>query len=74
MDIHQEVNLLDCPLCHGSPLLEEENGWCYYVMCLDCGCRTVEVEYRSAEEQLKAAQQAATLWNLGKVLSSTPGE
>ena len=48
MDIRQEIDLLDCPRCQGPALLEEENGWCYYVMCLDCGCHTAEVEFKSA--------------------------
>ena len=74
MDIRQEIDLLDCPRCQGPALLEEENGWCYYVMCLDCGCHTAEVEFKSAEERLAAAQQAARLWHMGKVISSDPGE
>ena len=74
MDFFTDIELLDCPLCQGPALLEEENGWCFYVMCLDCGCHTAEVEYRSAEERMNAAQQAARLWHMGKVISSSPGE
>ena len=74
MDILKNIDLLDCPVCQGPSLLEEENGWCYYVMCLDCGCHTAEVEFSSDDERLTAARQAARLWNMGKVISSSPGE
>ena len=33
MDIRDELELQDCPFCGGPGLLEEENGWCWYVMC-----------------------------------------
>lgn len=74
MDIRKQIDLLDCPICQGPSLLEEENGWCFYVMCMDCGCHTAEVEFNSDDERLTAAQQAARLWNMGKVISSSPGE
>ncbi|MCQ2558000.1 MAG: Lar family restriction alleviation protein [Oscillospiraceae bacterium] len=74
MDIYQEVNLLECPLCGGSPLLEEELGQGYYVFCMDCGCHSAEVEFRKEEERLSAAKMAAELWNRGKVFTSDPGE
>ena len=74
MDILENLDIFDCPICRGPGLLEEENGWCWYVMCLDCGCHTAEVGFKSAEERLQAAQQAARLWHMGKVISSDPGE
>lgn len=74
MEVYKEVELLDCPLCHGSSLLEEESGCYYYVTCMDCGCHTAEVEFKSEKDRLHAAKKAATLWNQGKVLSSNPGE
>lgn len=74
MDVRKEIELLDCPLCQGPALLEEENGWCYYVMCLDCGCQTAEVEFKTPEERLTSARQAAHLWNMGKVIPCSPGE
>lgn len=74
MDIMDQVDLQDCPICHGAGLLEEENGWCLYVSCLDCGCHTAEVSFRSEEEKLQAARHAATLWNVGKVIASGLGE
>ena len=37
--------------CHGPGVLEEEGGWCLYVQCLDCGCHTAELSFRSEEER-----------------------
>ena len=37
VDIFEEIRLEDCPYCGGAGLLEEENDWCWYVMCMDCG-------------------------------------
>ena len=74
MDIRHQIDLLDCPVCNGPGLLEEENGWCFYVMCLDCGCHTAEVEFKTEEDRFDAARQAARLWHMGKVISSSPGE
>lgn len=74
MDFTNSIELLDCPLCQGPSLLEEENGWCFYAMCLDCGCQTAEIGYKTPEERLSAAQQAAHLWNMGKVIPCSPGE
>ena len=74
MDYFKDINLQDCPLCNGPAILEEEEGWCYYVMCLDCGCHTAESAFNSKKEKHTAAQKAADLWNMGKVLPSNPGE
>lgn len=74
MEIYEQVELQDCPICEGGSLLEEENGNSFYVMCLECGARTVNVDYRSEEDRLQAAKRVAHLWNIGKVLKSTPGE
>lgn len=74
MDLRKKIDILDCPLCQGPALLEEESGWCFYVMCLDCGCRTVEVGYEERTDREEAARQAARLWNMGKVISGNPGE
>ena len=73
MDIH-ELELFDCPVCHGPGLLEEEEGWCLYVSCLDCGCHTAEIPYNNEEERQDAARRAVHTWNSGKVISSAPGE
>lgn len=69
-----QVDLQDCPVCNGPGILEEESGWCFYVSCLDCGCHTAEVAYKTEEEREEAASKAAHLWNIGKVIKSTPGE
>ena len=73
-NIFKEIDLLDCPICHGSGLLEEESNYCYYITCMDCGAHTAEVVFKSDKERLEAAQKAASRWNSGKVLSPNPGE
>lgn len=73
MDI-KDIDLQDCPICHGPACLEEESGWCFYVSCLDCGCHTAEVSFKTEDERTEAAEKAAHQWNIGKVLQSTPGE
>ena len=40
MESYQEIELQECPICGGAGLMEEENGWCFYVACLDCGSHT----------------------------------
>ncbi len=68
MSIFEELELEDCPICGGSGLLEEENGWCWYVTCLDCGAQTAHFEYLRPEDSTEAARKAAYLWNVGKVV------
>ncbi|MGN1164643.1 MAG: Lar family restriction alleviation protein [Candidatus Ornithospirochaeta sp.] len=72
--ILEELDIFECPICQGTGLLEEENGWCFYVMCMDCGCHTAECSYKGEEDRFVAAKNATVLWNRGKVLSSNPGE
>ena len=43
MNIDEMLEISDCPLCEGGALLEEECGCSYYVMCLECGCHTVNI-------------------------------
>ena len=74
MDIYEQIRLQDCPYCGGAALLEEENGWSWYVMCMDCGANTAAFEFRSPAERLIAAQKAADLWNMGKVIREGVGE
>lgn len=69
-----DIELFDCPLCHGPGLFQEENGWCLYVECLDCGCHTAELSYKNAEERMAAARHLASTWNVGKVISPGVGE
>ena len=74
MDLYHDIDLQDCPLCHGPGIIEEEAGWCLYVTCLDCGCRTVEMAYHSEEERREMAEKVALSWNLGKVIYTGPGD
>lgn len=74
MNIEDMLEINDCPLCDGGALLEEECGCGYYVMCLECGCHSVTIDFHSEEERLDAARRTVMLWNTGKVISSSPGE
>ena len=74
MESLHSIELLDCPLCQGPSLLEEENGWCLYVSCLDCGCHTAELSYSNEEERMAAARHLASTWNVGKVINPGIGE
>ena len=74
MEIYKELNLQDCPFCGGPGLLEEEQGWCWTVTCLDCGAQTAAFEFRRPEDRLEAARKAAYLWNIGKVIRPGVGE
>lgn len=74
MDIYEEVILEDCPFCGGTGVLEEENDWCWYAVCLDCGSQTAPIEYRNSEERETAVRKVASLWNLGKVIRADLGE
>ena len=74
MDIRDELELQDCPFCGGAGLLEEEGGWCWYVMCLDCGAQTAQIEFHSPEKREEAARTAARLWNFGKIMRSGIGD
>ncbi len=74
MDIYKELELQDCPFCGGAGLLEEEHGWCWYVMCVDCGAQTAAFEFKSPDEREQAARTAAHLWNIGKVMRGGIGE
>ena len=74
MDIHAEIELDICPICGGAGLLDEENGFCWAVYCMDCGAHTASIEYRTPSERFEVAKKAAHLWNVGKLLRSDPGE
>ena len=52
----------------------EERAVFPYVMCLECGCHSVTIDFHSEEERLDAARRTVMLWNTGKVISSSPGE
>lgn len=74
MDIYEEIELEDCPFCGGAGLLEEEGGWSWYVMCMDCGSQTASFDYKTPEQRHEAARKAANLWNMGKVVRGDLGE
>ena len=74
MEIYRELELQDCPHCGGPGLLEEEADWCWYVMCLDCGAQTAPIAYKTPEGRREAAEKAAHLWNIGKVVRQENGE
>ena len=74
MDIYERFELQDCPICHGPGILEEENGWCVYAMCLDCGAQTAPFEFNTPAEREAAAEKVTNLWNVGKVVCSDNGE
>lgn len=74
MDRLEDMEVFDCPFCHGPGMLEDENGWCLYVTCMDCGAHTAEVAYNSAEEREEAARRLIRMWNVGKAIPAGPGE
>ena len=37
MDPINEIELEDCPVCRGAGYIEDEQGWCMYACCLNCG-------------------------------------
>ena len=55
MNIHEEIELQECPFCGGPGLLEEENGWSVYAMCAQCGSQTAPFEFNTPEEREEAA-------------------
>ena len=69
-----DFDLQECPVCGGPAILEEENGWCMYVACLDCGAHTVHISFNSDGERRSAAQSAVQLGSIGKVLKETTSE
>ena len=73
MDPIYEIELQDCPYCRGTGTVEDEQGWCVYVTCVDCGAQTAHASYETPEERLAAAQQVAHLWNIGKCPQSRRG-
>jgi hypothetical protein len=74
MDIYERYEIHNCPHCGGPGLLEEENDWCFYVACLDCGAQTAPFEYKTRKQREEAAGKAVMLWNMGKVIRQENGE
>ena len=74
MNIHERFSLQDCPRCGGPGLLDEESSGWIYAVCMDCGAQTAPFEFNTPEEREAAAEKAATLWNIGKVIRQENGE
>ena len=74
MYIYEEIELHECPYCGGAGFLDDGNGWCWTVSCMDCGSQTGEFAFRTKEERRDAAMKAAHVWNIGKVIRSDLGE
>ena len=72
MELYEEIELQECPICGGPAALEEENDWSFYVACLDCGAHTADIRYASGDTRRDAAQRAAHLWNIGRCFPATP--
>lgn len=47
MDPINEIELEDCPVCRGAGYIEDEQGWCMYACCLNCGTETAHVSYKT---------------------------
>ena len=73
-NIYEEIELSGCPFCGGAGCLDDGNGWCWTVTCMDCGSQTGEFAYSNPEERVTAARRAAYVWNIGKVIRSDLGE
>ena len=56
MDPIYEIDLDVCPHCGGVGAMQDEQGWCVYVDCLDCGSHTVHASYETPEARLAAAK------------------
>ena len=57
MDPISEIELEDCPVCRGAGYIEDEQGWCMYACCLNCGTETAHVSYKTPEERLEIIQE-----------------
>ena len=74
MKEYELIELGECPICHGTGVLEEENGWCFYVACTDCDSHTAEIKFKTEADKETAARKAIELWNMGKVIHTGIGE
>ena len=74
MDPIFEIELEDCPVCRGAGVMQDEQGWCVSVACMDCGAETAHADYRTPEERLEAARRVALLRNMGKVIHTGVGD
>lgn len=65
MDPIFEIELEDCPICRGVGAMQDEQGWCVSVNCLDCGAETAHASYHTPEERLEAAKRVDAAIALG---------
>ena len=73
--MEEQLELVPCRVCHeDSAYVEDEGGWCVYVVCADCGSHTAFCSYDSEEERDAAVERAVQLWNMGKVIAERRGE
>ena len=73
MDNIKEISLQDCPICSGTGIIEIEQDHWVNISCIDCGAQTADVAFKRPEDKEEAIEQAAELWNLGKVVAFGPG-
>ena len=67
--------ILPCRVCHEDmAYIEEEGGWCVYVVCANCGSQSAFCAYETPEEKPEAERKAIRLWNMGKVIAERRGE
>ena len=74
MEINDQYELEECPICRGGGYLLHEGGWNVQVECADCSAHTVYIEYSNEKEKKDAERQVVRLWNMGKVIKSERGE
>ena len=72
-NIHEQLLLQDCPYCGGPGLLEEEHGWCWYAICLDCGAQTAAFEFKKPENREAPPGRRQTCGTSGKIMRSGAG-
>ncbi len=71
----EEYELEACKVCHeDAAYVEEEGGWCVYVVCPHCGTLTAFCRYDKGQSREEAVKQAVDLWNMGKVIAERRGE
>lgn len=71
----EEYELMPCKVCHEDlAFVEEEGGWCVYIVCPNCGTQTAFCRFDKGQSREEAVKQAADLWNMGKVIAERRGE
>ena len=52
-NIDDLVEIYECPLCGGAGILEEDCGSSYYVTCLECGCHSVNIDFKTRTDLMQ---------------------